>query len=213
MQRSQSAQGTTAAGLEGPEGAPAEAGPGNPPADDAQDNSAEPERHHSGVATAADSVALSGIVGEHQSVTEQAAADAAADVAPAEQAVTAKAEPGDPMGVPGTIENATEEAPVVDIPTSLTDDERRLLDWHWANLEYGCSARLTDVSLAHWNQDEAWGGFGGPHCMVKGGYSSLMDPVAAALDVRQGVVIHQIAYDRDGVKVTSASGTACKAAA
>ena len=29
------------------------------------------------------------------------------------------------------------------------------------------------VSLANWNQDEAWGGFGGPHCMVKGGYSSL----------------------------------------
>ena len=30
--------------------------------------------------------------------------------------------------------------------------ERRLLDWHWASLEYGCSASLNDVSLPHWNQ-------------------------------------------------------------
>ena len=38
------------------------------------------------------------------------------------------------------------------IVQSLDDSDRRLLDWHWANLEYGCSARLSDVSLAHWNQ-------------------------------------------------------------
>ena len=38
------------------------------------------------------------------------------------------------------------------IVQTLDDSDRRLLDWHWANLEYGCSARLSDVSLAHWNQ-------------------------------------------------------------
>ena len=62
------------------------------------------------------------------------------------------------------------------------------------------------VSLAHWNQDEAWGGFGGPHCMVKGGYSSLMEPVAATLNIRMGIVVSQISYNNQGVKVTSASG-------
>lgn len=62
------------------------------------------------------------------------------------------------------------------------------------------------VSLAHWNQDEAWGGFGGPHCMVKGGYSSLMEPVAATLNIHMGVVVSQISYDNQGVKVTAASG-------
>ena len=56
-----------------------------------------------------------------------------------------QAEPGDPVAVPGTADLATEE--VVDVPTFLTDEERRLLDWHWANLEYGCSARLSQVSL------------------------------------------------------------------
>lgn len=54
-----------------------------------------------------------------------------------------QAEPGDPVALPGTSDMATDE--VVDVPTHLTDEERRLLDWHWANLEYGCSARLNQV--------------------------------------------------------------------
>lgn len=62
------------------------------------------------------------------------------------------------------------------------------------------------VSLAHWNQDEAWGGFGGPHCMVKGGYSSLMEPLAATVDIRRGVAVSRISYNNQGVRVTSASG-------
>lgn len=36
--------------------------------------------------------------------------------------------------------------------TSYTAEQLELLDWHWANLEYGCSASLTEVSLPHWNQ-------------------------------------------------------------
>ena len=38
------------------------------------------------------------------------------------------------------------------IVENLDESDHRLLGWHWANLEYGCSARLRDVSLAHWNQ-------------------------------------------------------------
>lgn len=34
----------------------------------------------------------------------------------------------------------------------LSGADVRLLNWHWAHLEYGCSSRLHDVSLAHWNQ-------------------------------------------------------------
>jgi hypothetical protein len=29
----------------------------------------------------------------------------------------------------------------------VTDDMLRVLDWHWANLEYGCSAALEEVGL------------------------------------------------------------------
>jgi len=35
---------------------------------------------------------------------------------------------------------------------SATATELRLLDWHWANLEYGCAAPLSKVCLSHWNQ-------------------------------------------------------------
>ena len=42
--------------------------------------------------------------------------------------------------------------------------------------------------------------------MVKGGYSSLMDPLAANLNIQQDVAVSQISYNNQGVKVTSASG-------
>ena len=44
------------------------------------------------------------------------------------------------------------EAKIGEIVRGMDESDLRLLDWHWANLEYGCSARLKDVSLAHWNQ-------------------------------------------------------------
>lgn len=36
-------------------------------------------------------------------------------------------------------------------PSSLDELEQRLLDWHWSNLEYGCSARLDQVDLLIWH--------------------------------------------------------------
>lgn len=36
-----------------------------------------------------------------------------------------------------------EETP---LPASLSEAEQRLLDWHWSNLEYGCSASLDQVT-------------------------------------------------------------------
>ena len=70
------------------------------------------------------------------------------------------------------------------------------------------SLGVVQVSLANWNQDEAWGGFGGPHCMVKGGYSSLMEPLALALNIKHDVIVSQVSYSSEGVTVTSASGQA-----
>ena len=57
---------------------------------------------------------------------------------------------------------------------SLSPLERLLMDWNFANLEYGWAAKLSRVSLPYWNQDDAYGGFGGAHCMVKGGYSTII---------------------------------------
>ncbi len=33
-----------------------------------------------------------------------------------------------------------------------SDQEKHLLNWHVANLEYGCAAELADISLKHWDQ-------------------------------------------------------------
>ena len=58
---------------------------------------------------------------------------------------------------------------------------------------------LSKVSMAHWNQDEAYGGFGGAHCMIKGGYGAVTDTLAKGLDVRFGVAVDAIArVDGDG---------------
>ncbi len=44
-------------------------------------------------------------------------------------------------------DGAAAAAALAELPHSLSEAERRLLDWHWANLEYGCSARLDQVPL------------------------------------------------------------------
>lgn len=87
-----------------------------------------------------------------------------------------------------------------------------------ANLEYGCSAPLSKISMANWNQDEAYGGFGGSHCMVKGGYSAITAAMTEGLDVRTGVPVSSVKYtagdgDEGGVVVTTASGEAIAGAA
>lgn len=65
------------------------------------------------------------------------------------------------------------------------------------------------ISLANWNQDEEFGGFGPPHCMVKGGYGALTDALAKQVDVRLGQPVKRIAYNGQGVTVTTASGEGC----
>lgn len=77
---------------------------------------------------------------------------------------------------------------------NLTQLERRIMDWHFANLEYGCAAELNEVSLPYWNQDDVYGGFGGPHCMIKGGYSLPIEALSEGLDIRFGRVVTKISH-------------------
>jgi hypothetical protein len=66
----------------------------------------------------------------------------------------------------------------------LSPLERRVMNWHFAHLEYGCAATLKSVSLPYWNQDDVYGGFGGAHCMIKGGYDTVLHSLAKGLDIR-----------------------------
>lgn len=78
---------------------------------------------------------------------------------------------------------------------SLNPLERRVMDWHFAHLEYGCAALLEDVSLPNWNQDDVYGGFGGAHCMIKGGYSAVVESLGEGLCIYLDHVVTKISYD------------------
>uniref|UniRef100_A0A5K3EIL5 SWIRM domain-containing protein n=1 Tax=Mesocestoides corti TaxID=53468 RepID=A0A5K3EIL5_MESCO len=56
----------------------------------------------------------------------------------------------------------------------LTPSERNLVDWHLANLEFANATELKNLSLLHWDQDDAFE-LGGPHCTVRGGFGQLLD--------------------------------------
>lgn len=93
---------------------------------------------------------------------------------------------------------------------TLSPLERRVMDWHFAHLEYGCAALLKDVSLPHWNQDDVYGGFGGAHCMIKGGYSAVVESIAQGISIHLNHVVADISYhgkDSGGkVKVSTSNG-------
>jgi lysine-specific histone demethylase 1 len=36
----------------------------------------------------------------------------------------------------------------------LSSMDLKLLNWHWANLEYGNATNLNKLSLKHWDQDD-----------------------------------------------------------
>ncbi|XP_022759701.1 lysine-specific histone demethylase 1 homolog 3-like isoform X2 [Durio zibethinus] len=76
----------------------------------------------------------------------------------------------------------------------LSPLERRVMNWHYAHLEYGCAASLKEVSLPHWNQDDVYGGFGGAHCMIKGGYSTVVESLGEGLFIHLNHVVTNISY-------------------
>ncbi|VEL30719.1 unnamed protein product [Protopolystoma xenopodis] len=56
----------------------------------------------------------------------------------------------------------------------LTPEERRLIDWHLANLEFANATELNQLSLLHWDQDDQFE-LTGEHCVLQAGYSRLPD--------------------------------------
>ena len=59
-----------------------------------------------------------------------------------------------------------------------------LLQFHLANLEYACGARLEFVSALHWNQNESMLQFGGEHAWVEKGFTPLVKEFAKNLDIQ-----------------------------
>lgn len=84
----------------------------------------------------------------------------------------------------------------------LSPLERRVMNWHFAHLEYGCAALLKEVSLPYWNQDDVYGGFGGAHCMIKGGFGSVVESLGQGLDILLDHVVTEISYSSKDSETT-----------
>lgn len=93
--------------------------------------------------------------------------------------------------------------------------------WHKAHLEYGCGTSLNQLSSAHWNQDEDYGGFNGRHAIVKGivvlfslqqnrsilgGLAPLVERLSRELDIRLEMVVNKVEYHSNGVSVHCENG-------
>lgn len=62
----------------------------------------------------------------------------------------------------------------------MTASERHLLDWHFANLEFANATELKNLSLRHWDQDDAFE-LSGAHCTIRGGFGGLVDSLVSPI--------------------------------
>ncbi len=75
----------------------------------------------------------------------------------------------------------------------------RLLNWHFANLEYANATNVETLSLSGWDQDSG-NEFEGEHAQVIGGYQQVpraLWRVPDQLDVRTKKAVSEIRYDLD----------------
>lgn len=79
----------------------------------------------------------------------------------------------------------------------LTPKDMRLLNWHFANLEYANATSVDKLSLSGWDQDIG-NEFEGEHSTVIGGYQQLpygLYSLPTKLDVRTNKIVNKISYD------------------
>ncbi|KAL5982229.1 Lysine-specific histone demethylase 1 1 [Asimina triloba] len=79
-------------------------------------------------------------------------------------------------------------------------DERMLLNWHLANLEYANAALLSDLSMAYWDQDDPYE-MGGDHCFIPGGNGRFVRALAEDIPIFYSHMVESIRYGIDGVMV------------
>ncbi|XP_074588536.1 lysine-specific histone demethylase 1 homolog 2 [Curcuma longa] len=84
-------------------------------------------------------------------------------------------------------------------------EERELLDWHLANLEYANAGSLSDLSLAHWDQDDPYE-MGGDHCFLAGGNWRLIHALCEDVPILYKKTVTRIAYGEGGVEVVVVGG-------
>lgn len=82
----------------------------------------------------------------------------------------------------------------------LTPKDMRLINWHFANLEYANAVNVGKLSLSGWDQDMG-NEFDGEHSQVIGGYQQVpygLYSLPDRLDVRTDHTVSKISYDPTG---------------
>ncbi|RPA81364.1 hypothetical protein BJ508DRAFT_209259 [Ascobolus immersus RN42] len=90
----------------------------------------------------------------------------------------------------------------------LTEQDLRLMNWHYANLEYANAVNVDKLSLRHWDQDDG-NEFRGHHSILIGGYQQVPRALFLApkkLDVRFDHEVSRIDYFGEKVKVEFTNG-------
>ncbi|KAL7227721.1 hypothetical protein ACSBR1_022572 [Camellia fascicularis] len=84
----------------------------------------------------------------------------------------------------------------------VADDpqERMLLNWHLANLEYANATLMSNLSMAFWDQDDPYE-MGGDHCFIPGGNERFIRALAEDLPIFYDRTVESIRYGVDGVLV------------
>ncbi|KAJ8433921.1 hypothetical protein Cgig2_001850 [Carnegiea gigantea] len=85
---------------------------------------------------------------------------------------------------------------------NVADDpqEKMLLHWHLANLEYANASLLSNLSMAFWDQDDPYE-MGGDHCFIPGGNERFIRALAEDLPIFYDRTVESIRYGCDGVLV------------
>ncbi|XP_057495297.1 lysine-specific histone demethylase 1 homolog 1-like [Actinidia eriantha] len=78
--------------------------------------------------------------------------------------------------------------------------ERMLLNWHLANLEYANATLMSNLSMAFWDQDDPYE-MGGDHCFIPGGNERFIWALAEDLPIFYDRRVESIRYGVDGVLV------------
>jgi [histone H3]-N6,N6-dimethyl-L-lysine4 FAD-dependent demethylase len=91
------------------------------------------------------------------------------------------------------------------IPRTLSPEQRGVLGWYYANLEYACAADLRHLSVNHWDQDDPFE-FKGEHLMLCDGYLSMLEPLSEGLDIKLNAEICKVEYVSDIVRMHTSDG-------
>ena len=84
----------------------------------------------------------------------------------------------------------------------LSTEDQRVLDWHFANLEFATASSLKNLSVQHWDQDDDYQ-FTGPQLAIKNGYACIPYSLAADVDVRLNMAVRSVRLLPDGVEVVA----------